>query len=69
MTGFHFDRHRASKNFQVEGNLNLKVNRHPVREPENKLTIINSKSEVIMSDEQLKTITNKVNSIRNKIIE
>lgn len=41
----------------------------PDVEPENKLTIINSKSEVIMSDEQLKTITNKVNSIRNKIIE
>ncbi len=41
----------------------------PTVDPENKLTIINSKSEVIMSDEQLKTITNKVNSIRNKIIE
>jgi len=39
MTRFRFNRHRASKNFQVDGNLNLKVNRHRACEPENKLTL------------------------------
>lgn len=36
---------------------------------ENKLTVINSKSEIIFSPDQLKTIAKKVSGIRAKIIE
>lgn len=41
----------------------------PTVDVENKLTIINSKSELIMSDQQLITITEKIDAIRKYIIE
>ncbi len=41
----------------------------PTVDVKNKLTVINSKSELIMSDEQLKTIFDKISAIRKKIIE
>lgn len=41
----------------------------PEVDVENKLTVINSKSEVIISDEQLKTIYKKIDEIRKTIIE
>ncbi len=40
----------------------------PVVDPENKFSIINSKSELIMSDQQLHTIIDKVEIIRKSII-
>jgi len=42
--------------------------KEPVVDPEKKHTLINSKSNVIISDYHLKTIANKISSIRNKII-
>jgi len=41
----------------------------PIIDKEKKLTIINSKSEVVMSDEQLQTINKKIGAIRNLITE
>ncbi|MBN2683617.1 MAG: hypothetical protein JXR58_14065 [Bacteroidales bacterium] len=41
----------------------------PEVDVDKKLTIINSKSEVVISDEQLKTITKKIGDIRKSIIE
>jgi len=41
----------------------------PTVDVENKLTVINSKSEVVVSDEQLTTIREKVSKIRDFIIE
>lgn len=41
----------------------------PTIDVENKLTVINSKSEVVISEEQLATIREKVTKIRNFIIE
>ncbi|PKP20630.1 MAG: hypothetical protein CVU05_08590, partial [Bacteroidetes bacterium HGW-Bacteroidetes-21] len=41
----------------------------PTVEPQKKLTTINSKSELIMSEQQLKTISEKVSEIRKKIVE
>ncbi|MBU0765693.1 MAG: hypothetical protein KJ607_12755 [Bacteroidetes bacterium] len=41
----------------------------PTVDQENKLTIINSKSNLIFSDEQIQMISEKVNGIRNNIIE
>ncbi len=40
----------------------------PIVKIEEKMTIINSSSNVIMSDYHLKTIANKISSVRNKII-
>ncbi|PLX03535.1 MAG: hypothetical protein C0594_10280 [Marinilabiliales bacterium] len=37
--------------------------------PEEKLTIVNSKSNLTFTDDQIKMISEKINSIRNKIIE
>jgi hypothetical protein len=41
----------------------------PTIDVANKLTIINSKSELVMSDQQRKTITDKIAAIRKKIVE
>ncbi|HBX52588.1 MAG: hypothetical protein A2W98_09970 [Bacteroidetes bacterium GWF2_33_38] len=41
----------------------------PTTKPDQKLTIVNSESNIIISDEQLKVIADKVNSIRKNIIE
>jgi len=41
----------------------------PTTEPDKKLTTINSKSELVMSEQQLKVITDKVAEIRKKIVE
>lgn len=41
----------------------------PTTKPDQKLTIVNSESNIIISDEQLKTIADKVNSIRLNVIE
>lgn len=41
----------------------------PTVDVANKLTVINSKSELNMSDEQLKTISEKILSIRKKIVQ
>lgn len=41
----------------------------PTTDPENKLTIVNSKSNLIFTDEQIKMISEKVNTIRKSIIE
>ena len=37
--------------------------------PDKKLTVINSESEIVMSDEQLEMISEKISTIRDKIIE
>jgi len=41
----------------------------PTVEADKKLTIINSKSELVMSEQQLKTISEKIAEIRKKIVE
>jgi len=41
----------------------------PEVNPDRKLTTINSKSEIVISEEQLQTISEKIKVIRNKIIE
>lgn len=41
----------------------------PTVEVDKKTTTINSKSELVMNDQQLKTITDKVTAIRNKLVE
>jgi hypothetical protein len=41
----------------------------PTVDVKNKTSIINSKSEVVFSDQQLKTITEKVEKIRNTIVK
>ncbi len=41
----------------------------PTIDVENKLTIINSKSELVMSDQQLHTIIDKVEALRKRIVE
>jgi len=42
--------------------------KQPTHDPKNKLTIVNSISELTISKEQLKNITQKVSSLRNSII-
>ncbi|MBI5538723.1 MAG: hypothetical protein HY951_01590 [Bacteroidia bacterium] len=41
----------------------------PTVDVKNKLTVINSKSELIMTDQQIKTISEKITAIRKKIVE
>lgn len=41
----------------------------PTVDVKNKLTVINSKSELIMTDQQLKTISDKIITIRKKIVD
>jgi len=41
----------------------------PTVDVKNKLTVINSKSELIMTDQQLKTISDKISAIRKKIVD
>jgi len=41
----------------------------PTVDVKNKLTVINSKSELMMTDQQLKTVSDKISVIRKKIID
>lgn len=41
----------------------------PTVDVKNKLTVINSKSELLMTDQQLKTISDKISAIRKKIVD
>lgn len=41
----------------------------PTVDPENRITTINGSTKIVISDEQLKTISSKVTTIRKQIIE
>jgi hypothetical protein len=41
----------------------------PTVDVKNKLTVINSKSELVMTDQQIKTISDKISAIRKKIVD
>jgi hypothetical protein len=44
------------------------VYEQPVNHPDKKLTVVNCKSEVTISDEQLQDITERIRTIRNQIV-
>lgn len=55
--------------YEFDGIEYLYTYAEPEVDPENKITIVNSKSEIVISEEQLQTISEKIKVIRNKIIE
>ena len=54
--------------YEFDGIINSYTYEQPEIQPERKHTLIKSKSNVIISEYHLKTIANKISSIRNKII-